>query len=191
MRKEKRAARQELPAGQGREDRGALTTFRRWSLSQVVLNPGDRVLQVDCGAGRELSWLLERVPRGRVCGLDPSGDRVRRARARCRAVPGRRWKVLAGRAEQIPSREGNFDLVIALDAVSRWPDPLAALSEIRRVLRPGGQLVLCESGGGFFPGRPVPETAALQGMLLQAGFLWSGVRTHPRHRDWRVLTAQR
>ena len=82
-------------------------------------------------------------PRAYLAGIDPSEVMVRLARKRMR-----RW-IDAGRAEvslassaKIPHPDGRFDAALAVHVVYFWTQPLADLGEIRRVLRPGGRVVL-------------------------------------------------
>lgn len=93
--------------------------------------PGS-VLDVGCGAG----WLLDRLQEDgrarRLVGVD--------AAASC-STPG--WEYRAGDVTaRLPADDDEFDLVVLGEVIEHVPDPDALLAEVRRVLRPGGVLVL-------------------------------------------------
>ncbi len=72
-------------------------------------------------------------------GLDPSLDALRRARKRAPAVP-----IVAGRAEALPFRDGSFDTVLSGLVFCSVNDVRRGLEEVRRVLRPTGELRMLE-----------------------------------------------
>jgi len=92
-----------------------------------------RILDVGCGTGANLLMLSEY---GDAEGVDLSKD----ALAFCheRGLE----KVRLGAAEALPYDDGTFDLVTALDVVEHMDDDLVGLREMRRVLRPGGRVLL-------------------------------------------------
>jgi SAM-dependent methyltransferase len=93
-----------------------------------------RVLDVGCGSGRILEQLRDLGP---LAGLDSSADAVQAARERLPEADLRE-----GVAEELPWTSGEFDLTLALDVVEHTPDDRRTLSELRRVTRPGGRLVI-------------------------------------------------
>ena len=95
-----------------------------------------RVLDVGCGTGL-MSARLSASGR-RVCGVDLSAGMIERAR--CRVQPG--LEFIQGDAECLPVASGDYDAVVNLISFHHYPNPSLALSEFRRVLRPGGRLVL-------------------------------------------------
>jgi SAM-dependent methyltransferase len=92
-----------------------------------------RILDVGCGTGANLLMLSEY---GDAEGVDISTD----ALAFCRERGLDQVKVGAG--EELPYDDATFDLVTALDVVEHMDDDLAGLREMRRVLRPGGRVLL-------------------------------------------------
>jgi SAM-dependent methyltransferase len=92
-----------------------------------------RILDVGCGTGANLLMLSKF---GDAEGVDVSED----ALAFCRERGLENVKL--GAAEQLPYEDGTFDLVTALDVVEHLDDDLAGLREMRRVLRPGGRVLL-------------------------------------------------
>lgn len=150
-------------------------------LELTELEAADAVLELGCGSGRVLSAVAARLRQGFVAGVDPSELMVRHARAR-----NRRWIAL-GRADirsghsgdLSPYADGRFDTVYGAHVVYFWTEPRRDLAEIRRVLRPGGLLLL-----GFFPAEPGATSATrfspdrAERLLSDAGF--SEVRAERR-----------
>jgi SAM-dependent methyltransferase len=92
-----------------------------------------RILDVGCGTGANLLMLSKY---GDAEGVDVSED----ALAFCRERGLKNVKL--GAAEKLPYEDGTFDLVTALDVVEHLDDDLGGLREMRRVLRPGGRVLL-------------------------------------------------
>jgi ubiquinone/menaquinone biosynthesis C-methylase UbiE len=93
------------------------------------------VLEVGCGTGRLATALAERG--ARVWGVDPSEDML----AQARATAGRRVGFKQGRAEALPFKEGWFERAV-LRLVVHLVDRPRALSELARVLAPGGRAAI-------------------------------------------------
>ncbi|MFL6229015.1 MAG: class I SAM-dependent methyltransferase [Pyrinomonadaceae bacterium] len=92
-----------------------------------------RILDVGCGTGANLEMLAQF---GDAEGVDVSDDALAFCRARGLS------NVARGAAESLPYADETFDLVTALDVVEHLDDDLAGLSEMRRVLRPQGRVLL-------------------------------------------------
>jgi SAM-dependent methyltransferase len=92
-----------------------------------------RILDVGCGTGANLIMLSKY---GDAEGVDVSEDAL--AFCRERGLD----KVRLGAAEELPYEDETFDLVTALDVVEHMDNDLAGLSEMQRVLRPGGRVLL-------------------------------------------------
>ena len=92
-----------------------------------------RILDVGCGTGANLLMLSKY---GDAEGVDVSEDALSFCHARGLD------KVKLGAAEELPYEDGTFDLVTAFDVVEHMDDDLAGLTEMRRVLRPGGRALL-------------------------------------------------
>ena len=116
-----------------------------------------RVLEIGAGTGAQLSWY---APGARVTALEPDESmraRLRRRAARARAVV----EVAGGRAEALPFAAASFDTAVSAFALCTVADPAAALAELRRVLTPGGRLLLLEHVHlPWEPGRSLQSLAA-------------------------------
>jgi ubiquinone/menaquinone biosynthesis C-methylase UbiE len=144
------------------------------------LRRGDRVLDAGCGSGRLIPLICAAIgPLGSLVELDfaPGMLEIGRRKARDRRVA-----FVAADAHSLPMPDGDFDKVIALALLPHLDDRNAALKEFRRVLKPGGLLVIAHQLGREAldrlhgeSGEPVrrdrlPEKPVLSGLLASAGF---------------------
>ena len=100
------------------------------------LAPDENVLDVGCGAGWLARLLAERVPEGRVIGMDISDEMVRRARRNYVALENAMFVI--GGVDEIPWDANFFTHAISVESAYYWPDPARGVREIFRVLREGG-----------------------------------------------------
>jgi ubiquinone/menaquinone biosynthesis C-methylase UbiE len=108
------------------------------------LRPGDRVLDLGCGAGWATRLLARRVEdqdgSGRVIGLDVSDEMIRRAQA----MPSEFANIsyVCGSAQKIPGPENFFDKVLSVESFYYYPDQERVLRELFRVMAPGGRMFI-------------------------------------------------
>lgn len=115
---------------------------------------GERVVDVGCGAGID-SLIAARMvgPQGRVVGIDMTPAMVDRAQQSARDGGFDNVEFRQGLAESLPVPDGWADVVISNGVLNLFPDKLAGLQEMARVLKPGGRLQI----GDILVGKPVPE----------------------------------
>ena len=134
----------------------AATYDRRWSayldasLSmtlQVVSDlPATRVLDIACGTGLLLKNLAERDDHPALIGI----DRVPAMLDAAKENIGQAATLLEGEAENLPFDDARFDLITSTNALHYFPDATAALQEMRRVISPGGNLVITDWCRDYF-----------------------------------------
>ena len=117
--------------------------WRRASVDYLALPPASRVLDVCTGTADLLIEFLRRDPAHAGVGVDLSGEMlVRGARKLRRAGLGPRCFLASGDAERLPLRDGRFDGALVAFGIRNVGEPLVALREIHRVLRPGGRALV-------------------------------------------------
>lgn len=109
---------------------------RRWACSHAT---GD-VLEIAVGTGRNLAHYPSQI---RLTGIDISEAMLARAGER-RVEQGREADLRLGDAQRLEFADASFDTVVCTLSLCSIPDDRAAVAEAKRVLRPGGHLVLLE-----------------------------------------------
>ena len=114
---------------------------------RLGLQPGDRVIDMGCGAGRHAFEMYRRG--GDVIAFDQDADELSAvsdlfaAMRDAGEVPdGAEADVKQGDALSLPFADGEFDRVVASEVLEHIPDDEAAISELVRVLRPGGTMAV-------------------------------------------------
>jgi demethylmenaquinone methyltransferase/2-methoxy-6-polyprenyl-1,4-benzoquinol methylase len=112
--------------------------MRNEALELFDIGAGDRVLDVGCGTGFATEGLLEYTED--VYGLDQSAHQLEKAYAKF----GKRGQVTfcRGDAERLPFAEDTFDALWSSGSIEYWPNPVDALAEFRRVVKPGGPVLV-------------------------------------------------
>jgi SAM-dependent methyltransferase len=123
----------------------AMMPFRR----RVIGAAEGRVLEIGIGSGLNLP--LYELTVGNVIGLDPSPELLLMARDRA-AAASVHVKLLEASAEVVPLDDASIDTVVTTWTLCTIPDAPRALTELRRVLRPGGALLFVEHGRAPEPG---------------------------------------
>jgi SAM-dependent methyltransferase len=121
------------------------------------LRPGERMVDVGCGAGIDSLIAAKKVgSEGRVIGVDMTPSMLEKAR-RAAKEAGLAGVVefREGYAEELPIDDGWADVVISNGVLNLMPDKAAALEEMSRVLKPGGRLQI----GDILVQKAVPESA--------------------------------
>ncbi|RLA37514.1 MAG: hypothetical protein DRR15_01795 [Gammaproteobacteria bacterium] len=186
----------------------AATYDRRWSayldaslsmtLEVVSDLPATRVLDIACGTGLLLKSLAERVDHPELVGI----DRVPAMLDAAKENIGKQATLLEGEAENLPFDDAGFDLITSTNALHYFPDAIAALQEMRRVISPSGNLVITDWCRNYFwmrlLNRLLPwtqhahvhtfTTAELEHQLLQSGFKVVGKTRKKIDWFWGLMT---
>ncbi len=144
----------------GRQD----VRWRRRAVDMLRLQPRARILDLCTGTADLLIEVLRRDPRQCGIGIDFSSEMLARGtrKLRRRGLE-RRAALVAGDAMRLPLQDCSFDGALVGFGLRNLGSPLAGLQELRRVLRPGGGLVVLEFST---PGGPLGPAYRLYARLL-------------------------
>lgn len=178
------------PSGKGGALAGILMAFKNARMNDLAIEvldawPADRILEIGFGHGDTISHLAAQAWAGYVAGVDTSEVMVRQARRRNRlAIREGRVDIRRAGVSRLPFRNGRFDKVVATNCFQFWPRPEEDLREVRRVLRPGGRLLLVLRMRHPWrrklvaPGFTSEEIEQVRTLVARAGF--SGIHTESR-----------
>lgn len=146
-------------------------------VASLLVPDGLRIVDAGAGTGYSLPWLAALAgPDGEVVAVEPSNAMRQRAAARVADLPN--VQLRRGRLEKLPVEDGWADALLLCLSLGHTDDPVAALADCARVLRPGGRVAVADVerhddaaltqrlGGGFAGFEP----DALLGLLRAAGF---------------------
>jgi demethylmenaquinone methyltransferase/2-methoxy-6-polyprenyl-1,4-benzoquinol methylase len=150
--------------------------YRKQALVRAGLRPGMTMLDVATGTGLVARSALQIVSDGAVVGIDPSAGMLREARSAIGAA------LVQGRAESLPFASDRFDVLAIGYALRHVGDLDVAFAECRRVLRPGGSLLVLEISRP-----PSPASRALLRFYFRPA-LPGVMRLYTRSEHARLLT---
>ena len=114
-----------------------------WGLTTVKIASDDVILDVGCGGGKTVNRLAQQAPQGKVFGIDYSADMVEYSKkVNKKLIAQNHVQIVEGSVEKMSFPNDYFDLVTAFETYYFWPSFRDALEEIKRVLKPGGKLLL-------------------------------------------------
>jgi ubiquinone/menaquinone biosynthesis C-methylase UbiE len=134
--------------------RGRIGRLREEVIERAGLGPGARMLDVGCGTGTLAIRAAARVgDSGEVVGIDPAPRQIARAQAKARRSR-RSPEFRQATVQDLPFPDGSFDAVTSTLMMHHLPAEVRdrALCEIRRVLKPGGRLVVADFDAGAADG---------------------------------------
>jgi arsenite methyltransferase len=115
-------------------------------LTMLHARPGERILDVGCGGG----WLSRRIatlvqPAGQVVAVDSANAAIELAISRSGDISTSVLRYECANARALPFGSGEFDAAVCVSMLGFCDQPAQVLAEIRRVLRPGGRVVVVSS----------------------------------------------
>jgi ubiquinone/menaquinone biosynthesis C-methylase UbiE len=109
----------------------------------ACLKPAGTLADIGCGPGRLAFLIARRFPGLHVIGVDTAGEMIQIARSSASAQGcSSRVQFRLGDVSNLPMPDRSLDLAVSMLSLHHWSDPMRGLTEIHRVLRPGGQLLL-------------------------------------------------
>ncbi|MBI4913220.1 MAG: class I SAM-dependent methyltransferase [Acidobacteria bacterium] len=145
----------------------------RLGASALGVLPGERVLEIGFGPGLAIREILRLEEKCRVVGIDRSPLMLAQAkRLNWNAVSAGQVELLRAEAEALPDFSHPFDKVLAINVFMFWKDPGTVLRGIRRVMSPGGSLVLVVQPRSARAGETETREAGvrMQRALSEAGY---------------------
>ena len=129
------------------EGHSALTD---WGLSHVKIANQFSILDVGCGGGATIKKLASIATGGTVCGVDYADGSVAASSSyNADLIKAGRVAIEKASVSKLPFSDNHFDLVTAIETQYYWPDPVADMREVLRILKPGGSfLVIAETYKG-------------------------------------------
>ena len=124
---------------------GQARRLRKMTVDQALIKPGDSVLDVGCGTGEVTLRAKTRAKDGKVYGIDPAPEMIAVARSKA-ARKSLEIDFRVGVIEALPFPDASIDVVTSSLMMHHLPDDLKVrgLTEIYRVLRPGGRLLIAD-----------------------------------------------
>jgi ubiquinone/menaquinone biosynthesis C-methylase UbiE len=141
-----------------------------WGLTHTTVELRSTVLDVGCGGGRTINKLAAIAAEGKVHGIDYSEESVATSRRyNAQAIRAGRVEIHLADVGKLPFPDNTYDLVTGVETHFWWPDIAADLREIRRVLKPGGALILIAEvykGADAIVSRLCEKQAPITGMNM-------------------------
>lgn len=119
----------------------------RFLLDWADLHPDEQVLDVGCGTGELARFQLQTQPQQVIHGIDVAEAMITVARHKCGPWPQVSFQV--GQAEALPYEDDAFDVILSASAFHYFPDPVAALTAMKRVLKPDGRILILDWSRDF------------------------------------------
>ena len=117
--------------------------IRQWGMNHISIKPDAYILDIGCGGGKGVHELAMYSPNGKVYGIDYSEDMVQLSKTVNHALIKKGIvEVTHGNVSSLPFADNMFDIVTAFESYYFWPDLNGDLKEIKRVLKPGGTLLI-------------------------------------------------
>lgn len=114
----------------------------RWGRSYLNIDKDYIVLDLGCGGGRNIEYFLTKADK--VYGLDHSETSVKMAsEINKKAIDTGRCQILVGDVKNLPFEDVSIDIVTAFETIYFWNDIEECFREIYRVLKNGGQFLIC------------------------------------------------
>ena len=158
--------------------------IRRWYmrpiLDRVGIQPGDTVLEVGPGPGTFTLDAAQRAgPEGTVFAVDIQPEMIARLEQRLQKAGTSNIETRVASAYELPIEDATIDRAFLVTVLPEIPDPVRALREIRRTLKPGGRISITEE----FPDPDYPRQSTTNRWVQAAGF-----ELEERHGNWWLYT---
>ncbi|MGH8307870.1 MAG: methyltransferase domain-containing protein [Gammaproteobacteria bacterium] len=172
----------------------------RATLARLSAHRTARILDVGCGTGILLQRLTQKLPQATLVGIDPVPEML--AVARTRVSPS--TELREAWVEELPFEDNKFDVVVSCNMFHYVRQPVSALMEMSRVLRPGGELLITDWCDDYLTCRIIgwwlhlfsPVHVKVYGereclrLLKEAGYPQSHIERYKINWFWGLMTAR-
>ena len=115
----------------------------QWGLSHISINLDAFILDIGCGGGKAVQNLARIATSGKIYGVDYSQEMVQLAqKVNKKFIQNEHVEIRYGSVSSLPFANNMFDLVTAFETYYFWPNLINDLKEIKRILKPGGTLLM-------------------------------------------------
>ncbi|MEH6996620.1 class I SAM-dependent methyltransferase [Neobacillus drentensis] len=163
-----------------------------WTVELLNIQQSESVLELGCGAGYAMKLILEQNIIGKVVGLDLSPTVIRSAMIRNKkALKNEKAKLVHANIKSLPFEDEQFDKVFSIHTIYFWDELSATISEIFRVLKPGGVFILtfCDGENGeIWDGISSLIDKQLIPIMKNKGFLEVALVKGPNSRQFHTVT---
>lgn len=169
------------------------SSMAKWGFTHIEIKNDSICLDIGCGGGANVKRLLERVPYGKVTGIDYSKISVIKSEKKNKAgIKNRRCEILQANVMNLPFANDVFDLITAFETIYFWPDILEAFKQVHRVLKPNGTFMICNEASGENPkdekwvkiigGMKIYNSEQIRKPLESAGF--TDIKIDKNEKNW-------
>lgn len=157
-------------------------TDNRWTIELLHLQPTDRLLEVGFGPGQAIEFAAAKITQGLIAGIDHSETMVKVAAKRnAVAIAEKRVQLRQAEVEALPYPDHYFDKACSINCIYFWEPPQQGLTELHRVLKPGGTLALVARHKQLDTHR-IYTPEIICNLMQEAGFSKLTVQEGPAHR---------
>ena len=129
---------------------GSHAAMATWGLDLANVPAEGEIIDIGCGGGANLARLMDRSLHVNVTGVDYSAVSVEKTRrVNADAIAKGRCKVLEASVASLPFKDDTFAMATAFETVYFWPDIEKSFAEVRRILVPGGKILIANEDDGL------------------------------------------
>ena len=128
------------------------SSMAKWGFAHIEIKNNSICLDIGCGGGANVKRLLNKVPYGKVTGIDYSKISVIKSKKTNKiGIKNGRCEILQANVMDLPFGNDVFDLITAFETIYFWPDILEAFKQVHRILKPNGTFMICNEVNGENP----------------------------------------
>ena len=169
------------------------SSMAKWGFTHIEIKNNSICLDIGCGGGANVKRLLEKVPYGKVTGIDYSKISVIKSKKTNKVgIKNGRCEILQANVMDLPFGNDVFDLITAFETIYFWPDILEAFKQVYKILKPNGTFMICNEVNGENPkdenwtkiidGMKIYNSEQIKKTLKSAGFI--DIKIDKNRKNW-------